>query len=211
MRAQTGLLATVSCACGYLLILFLVSSGATSAYDASVLLEVNRLAASQFLGFFAAFVTQFGADVVLILIALLVFVLSRSNRELALKLVAVVILSDVAVFLLRTAYVRPRPDVAVTGLILPVGIVSDPSFPSGHATRIFAFACVVVAMKGRKYFPALILGAAVATSRVVLGLHYPLDVVAGAILGISLGVITVLVDEKFRVSQKILRAVGLRS
>ncbi|HVX81833.1 MAG TPA: phosphatase PAP2 family protein [Devosiaceae bacterium] len=57
------------------------------------------------------------------------------------------------------------------------------SFPSGHTTTAFATAAVVGFLAPRWYFPALIYALAVLASRVVLGVHYPTDVTAGAAVG----------------------------
>jgi undecaprenyl-diphosphatase len=58
------------------------------------------------------------------------------------------------------------------------------SFPSGHATTAFALAAVIGFVSPRWYAPGLLLAAAIAVSRVALGVHYTSDVVAGAILGV---------------------------
>ena len=58
------------------------------------------------------------------------------------------------------------------------------SFPSGHATTAFALAAVIGFVSPRWYYPGLALAAAIAVSRVALGVHYTSDVVAGAILGL---------------------------
>jgi undecaprenyl-diphosphatase len=58
------------------------------------------------------------------------------------------------------------------------------SFPSGHATTAFALAAVVGFVSPRWFYPGLVFAAAVAVSRVALGVHYTSDVVAGAILGV---------------------------
>ena len=58
------------------------------------------------------------------------------------------------------------------------------SFPSGHATTAFALAAVVGFVSTRWFYPALALATVIAISRVGLGVHYPSDVIAGAILGL---------------------------
>jgi undecaprenyl-diphosphatase len=62
------------------------------------------------------------------------------------------------------------------------------SFPSGHATTSFACATVLAFAVPRLRLPLLVLAAAIAWSRVYVGVHYPLDVVAGALLGAAIGI-----------------------
>jgi len=80
---------------------------------------------------------------------------------------------------------RPRPQLDELPPLTPV--VSKLSFPSAHATTSFAAA----AMYSRALPPAapLLYGAAAmfAISRPYLGVHYPSDVLAGAVLGTATG------------------------
>lgn len=57
------------------------------------------------------------------------------------------------------------------------------SFPSGHATTAFALAATVGFVSPRWLYPAALLAAAIGLSRITEGVHYPSDVVAGAMLG----------------------------
>lgn len=57
------------------------------------------------------------------------------------------------------------------------------SFPSGHATVSFACATVLALAVPRLRVPIFVLAALIAFSRVYVGVHYPFDVLAGAILG----------------------------
>src|ERR1700712_2145829 len=56
------------------------------------------------------------------------------------------------------------------------------SFPSGHATTGFALAAVVGFLSPRWFYPAVGLAAVIALSRLTGGVHYPSDVLAGAIV-----------------------------
>jgi len=62
------------------------------------------------------------------------------------------------------------------------------SFPSGHATMSFACATVLALMLPRLRVPLFLLAAAISWSRVYVGVHWPLDVLAGAALGVGIGV-----------------------
>src|SRR2546430_15318318 len=83
---------------------------------------------------------------------------------------------------LKGAIPRARPHVHA--------LVTRPhthSFPSGHATTSFACATVIALLLPRLRIPLFLLAAAVAWSRVYVGVHYPLDVLAGAALGVGIG------------------------
>jgi undecaprenyl-diphosphatase len=85
-------------------------------------------------------------------------------------------------FLKRT-FVRERPFIRHAGISLAQAPLDRYSFPSGHTLHAVAFtwqACAAFPELGYVLVP---LALAIAASRVVLGLHYPTDVLVGALLG----------------------------
>ncbi len=72
-------------------------------------------------------------------------------------------------------YAEPKPLVSVP---------HSGAFPSGHASTAFACATVLAWASPRLRVPAFVLAAAIAWSRVYVGVHWPLDVLGGAILGV---------------------------
>jgi undecaprenyl-diphosphatase len=79
---------------------------------------------------------------------------------------------------------RPRPFAADPSAVhLFARHAADPSFPSDHATAAFAIATAVLLRDRRVGAVVLALAVVLAAGRVALGLHYPSDVVAGAVLG----------------------------
>ena len=82
---------------------------------------------------------------------------------------------------------RARPPLADATLD-PIGIVpASASFPSGHAATAFAAAVAIGLVHPRLRRPLLALAVVVALSRVYLGVHYVLDVLAGTALGVVVG------------------------
>lgn len=81
---------------------------------------------------------------------------------------------------------RPRPSETYS-FIYPRIIKDSPSFPSGHATAAFETA-TSLSMNFPKWYvivPSYVWAGAVSYSRMYLGVHYPSDVLAGALLGAS--------------------------
>jgi undecaprenyl-diphosphatase len=93
---------------------------------------------------------------------------------------------------LKDIFDRARPPEADPGLGSPVAIPDTASFPSGHAATAFAAATAIAILSPRMRPYALCLAAAVALSRVYLRVHFPLDVLAGALIGAGLGVLAAL-------------------
>jgi membrane-associated phospholipid phosphatase len=86
--------------------------------------------------------------------------------------------------LIKLIVQRPRPFTVV--LNLPRPLIDEPtsfSFPSGDATFAFGAAVALGRVAPAWRVPALLFAVAVAFERVAVGVHYPIDVTAGAILG----------------------------
>lgn len=86
--------------------------------------------------------------------------------------------------LIGSAAFRPRPFVALADITRLVEKSADsPAFPSGHATAAFAIAFGLFLWNRRIGIVALILATIVSVGRVAVGVHYPTDVLGGAVLG----------------------------
>lgn len=90
--------------------------------------------------------------------------------------------------ILKNAFARTRPYEVIDGLQILIEKQPDFSFPSGHTSAAFAFAVAVFLNMDRKYgIFALVLAFLMGLSRLYVGVHYPTDVLVGAIVGVLCG------------------------
>jgi undecaprenyl-diphosphatase len=113
-----------------------------------------------------------------------VVAVARRRPGVLLETLVAVVLAEVLTDLLKLAIPRSRPDVDT---LIPR--LHTHSFPSGHAAIAFACATVIGAAVPRTRAWLYVLAALVAWSRAYVGVHFPLDVVAGAVLGAGLGLV----------------------
>ena len=85
--------------------------------------------------------------------------------------------------LLKRTFVRERPFIRHAGISLAQAPLDRYSFPSGHTLHAVASPGRPARRFPRLGFVLVPLALAIAASRVVLGLHYPTDVLVGALLG----------------------------
>jgi len=181
----------------------IVVTGAATQFDISAFYSLNDLSSSYPIAAAAIAVTQFGYEPVLALFSALLFFVDRQNAKLALEILMAFVIADAVVLVLDSVYFRPRPYETLSNVLLPGGLGNNSSFPSGHATKAFAVAAVVALQWGKKAAPIVLISCGVALSRVIIGVHYPLDVTAGAVLGAAVGISTVYVSEKFEIAGRL--------
>ena len=118
-------------------------------------------------------------------IAIAVVAALVQRRPVVLVLVsAAVLCADLIATGLKFVTDRPRPYVTFPEPEPLLATPLDLSLPSGHAATSFAGATMLSFFLGRRAAPVLlVLAALVAASRVYVGVHYPLDIAAGAALG----------------------------
>ena len=132
-------------------------------------------------GVFAA-VTWLGSLAVLLPLALLVWWRRRGDRNAAFVALALIGASALG-HMVKLVAARPRPDLFPPLIYMP----ADWSFPSAHALQVTAFALAWLLRPGaapRRIEIAVLFSAvtAVFASRLYLQVHFPSDVVAGALL-----------------------------
>lgn len=89
--------------------------------------------------------------------------------------------------ILKNLVARSRPFFFNTAVDLLISVPTDYSFPSGHTMSSFTAAVILYHADKRLGIPALILAFLIAFSRLYLYVHFPSDVIAGALIGIAIG------------------------
>jgi undecaprenyl-diphosphatase len=88
---------------------------------------------------------------------------------------------------IKELFLRLRPCNALPDILTPIGCNGTYSFPSNHAVNNFAAATFFFLLYRNLKWVLFITASLVAISRVYIGMHYPSDVAAGAIMGAIFG------------------------
>ncbi|MCX7909068.1 MAG: phosphatase PAP2 family protein [Ignavibacteria bacterium] len=111
-------------------------------------------------------------------------------------LVAIFVADQLSSNVIKELVGRIRPCHTLQDLRLLVPCGGGKSFPSSHAVNNFAFAILLSYFFQQYKIHFLVLASLVSLSRIYVGVHYPSDVIAGAIIGIIIGFLFVYIHKK---------------
>jgi undecaprenyl-diphosphatase len=158
--------------------------------DTSLFFLINKGLQNSFFDMIMPLITK-RAYMLLVLIVIPVF---SKERKKGLQVLGLCLLSfaiaDSSANILKHLFERPRPCHILEDVRLLVGCGRSFSFPSSHAVNAFAVAATFSHFYRKAALPMFFCAALIAFSRIYVGVHYPSDVIAGAIWG---GIITALV------------------
>lgn len=169
-------------------------------FDTQLFYLLNNLAGqSPFFDGVIVFFASYLAYILGVFFVALVFFSQYSKREKWELLLVTGISAVIARFgvteIIRYFYHHPRPFDALSG-VHQLLAESSWSFPSGHATFFFAMATAIYLYNkkwGIGFFGAAIL---VTVARVIAGVHYPSDIIGGALLGVLVAYIVFIIARK---------------
>lgn len=147
-----------------------------------------------FLDWFFSTITKLGDSGIFWILLAVIFLFFKKTRKTGLMMgVALLCGLIVGNITLKPLIHRIRPYDLNPDVTLLIDRLSDFSFPSGHTLSSFEGATVLMIRDKRFGVPAMVLAVCIALSRLYLYVHYPTDVLAGAILGIGFGFLAVAV------------------
>ena len=137
---------------------------------------------------FLVITTLADGGMIWILLTLLMLCIQKTRKAGYMAAVALIGSLLINNIFLKNVVARTRPYEVIEGLICLVRRPRDYSFPSGHTTTSFAAAWVMFRQLPKRFgVPALVLAILIALSRLYVGVHYPSDVLFGALDGIAIG------------------------
>jgi membrane-associated phospholipid phosphatase len=173
--------------CLTILLLFPIISIYSQNIDIDLLKDINLNRNKQFDGVFRSITNSAAPVAYAVPILLLGYGLIKKDsitNQNAIYIGSTIVLSEIISTIIKHSVNRPRPFITYS-FIEKVSSGGSPSFPSGHTSDAFALA-TSVSMAYPKWYviiPSYAWAGAVGYSRMDLGVHYPSDVLAGAIIG----------------------------
>ena len=167
--------------------------------DLSILEWIQIHLVNPFCDGFFSLVTHLGDGGILWILLAVGMLFFKKNRKTGLMMGTALVLG--LIFgngVLKNLFQRVRP-YDLENALVQVPIIAKPgdwSFPSGHTLASFEAATVLMIRNKRFGIPALILAVLIAFSRLYLYVHFPSDVLAGALLGVLLGFLGVFIVGK---------------
>ena len=142
------------------------------------------------------FAKYFGYILILCLFLFLLRNFKKYWLMVVLAFLAAILARLIIVNIFRWLWERPRPFVE-NHVNLLVDRLNQSAFPSGHAAFFFAIATVVYLYNKKAGLLFFIASFLISISRVFSGIHWPLDILTGAFIGIFAGFLIILSFQKF--------------
>jgi len=159
-------------------------------FDLAIFYLFNHTISTGFLDKFFSIITDVNKWYIayLILLGIAFFKGGLRGKIAVLGLIILITVTDQTGYrLLKEFFERIRPCNALSDAITPIGCAGGFSFPSNHALNNFAAAVFLLRLFPQYKWIFLITATLISISRIYLGVHYPSDVLGGAILGTGFG------------------------
>jgi membrane-associated phospholipid phosphatase len=157
-------------------------------FDGSILMFIQEYIRNPILTPIFTFITHLGdGGMIWILISTLLLIFKQTRKVGLMSICALIGSLLINNLFLKNLLERTRPFDVIQELLPLITKPIDFSFPSGHTGSSFAAACVMYRRMPRSFgIPVIILAVLIGVSRLYLGVHYPSDVLFGAITGVGI-------------------------
>ena len=148
-----------------------------------------------FVGFFIVKYLEYILAVVLFLFLVINF--KKYWRMILEAIIVATFTRFVLVEIIRWLWFRPRPSITNNVNLLVNYNVKEASFPSGHASFYFALSTIIYFYNKKIGIIFYITSLCIVLVRVFVGIHWPSDILAGAIIGILVGLVLNKIFKKY--------------
>ena len=153
-------------------------------FELKILDFIHNLLESSFFDRVFAFITKFGDGGIFFIALGLLLLISKKTRKIGITVLLSIIIGYITGnLIIKNVVARTRPYDVNTALIIMTKKPSDYSFPSGHTLVAVESAFSIFFYNKKWGIAAIIFAALIGLSRLYLYVHYPTDVLVGAILG----------------------------
>jgi len=121
---------------------------------------------------------------------------SYYKEMLVVSMISAIVARFVFVEAIRFFYYNPRPFLVLENVNQLINHETTGSMPSGHASFYFALATGVCLYNKKAGYIYLILAGLMGFARIFSGVHWPLDIIVGAVLGIGTAILVKFIKQK---------------
>ncbi|MEN2767005.1 phosphatase PAP2 family protein [Ornithinibacillus xuwenensis] len=159
---------------------------------------INRYFDYKFLNSFFHKITHAGgATFTIVAVLIMTIIATDTVQNTAIASGISLMMSHIPVAIFKKIYPRKRPYLVLKNCRVTKKPLTDCSFPSGHTTAIFSIITPFILLNPVLASILFPIGFLVGISRIYLGLHYPSDIIAGGLLGLTTGIICFLLMGKY--------------
>lgn len=159
--------------------------------DFTILNFIYENIRNDFLNYPMIFISTLGNNGFIFIIATVVLLFNKKTRKIGITLAISLIIGLIVVnIIMKPGIARIRPYDINQSIILLTSKMNDYSFPSGHTLAAFEFATAIFLYNKKWGYISFVFAFLMGFSRLYLYVHFPTDVICGAVLGIIVSIIS---------------------